>query len=247
MGSLNVFFNLKTLPFRPALQERISKELLFDMPHIGADRPAIILGSTSATAFVVKAAVDAGDHSHFVVVGGKNVGNEDSQFTKLLYKGLAKAGLPPPSNGNLKEHEYARELLIKHFGVASDLVITGPEDHSTNTQQNMEVLAELGHAKAASIELYALAATVRRAIGTARKVWNDDTTPIAAHNVYPAGVTRDNWVADPACRFFAASEADKVLPARQGAPSRYERLGFCRPVDISAESARVCQYIARLC
>ena len=96
MGMLKTVFDLKTLRFRPSLQRQLSEELLFDMPRIGMD-PVVILGATRATALMVEAAVNAG-HKRFLIVGGKEVGDEDPRFTGLLVDSLKKAGLPLPSD-----------------------------------------------------------------------------------------------------------------------------------------------------
>lgn len=244
MGLIKTIFDLKTLKLRPALQARISDELLFDMPQINSE-PVVVMGATSATALLVDAAVKAG-HKRFFIVGGKQVGDEDPKFTKLLNASLDELGLPRPSSPSLKEHEYGREILHKHFGVAQNRIISRPFDTSTNTQQNMEVLEQAGYARLLdSMEIYTLAGTARRVIGTARKVWNNSTMPLAVHNVYPAGVTRDNWMDDPASSFFAVSEAAKVLPGLDGRPASYERKGFCLPVDVQAEIKRANDYIVQ--
>lgn len=238
MGILKTFFDLKTVGFRPALQARITDELLFDMPQINAE-PVIILGATRATALLVDAAVKAG-HKRFFIVGGKPVGDEAPAFTKLLNESLEKSGLPQPSNPDLKEHEYGHEVLYRHFGVPANRIMTRSFDTSTNMEQNMGIILEAGYVnRFDSMEMYTLAGTARRAIGTARKVWNNSTMPLAVHNVYPEGVTRDNWMDHPASRFFAVSEADKILPSFDGYPASYERKGFCRPVNVQAEIAMV--------
>lgn len=245
MGFVKTAFDLYTIKFRPTLQERIRDELLFEMPRINSE-PVIIMGSTSATALLVDAAVKAG-HKRFFIVGGKEVGDEDPKFTKILNASLKELGLPQPSSPSLKEHEYGREILHRHFGVAAERIATRPGfDTSTNTQQNMEVLYHAGYPRLLdSMEIYTLAGTARRVIGTARQVWDNATATLAVHNVYPPNVTRDNWMDDPASRFFAVSEAGKVLSGPDGAPSSYERKRFCRPVDVQAEIGRANEYIAQ--
>ena len=241
MGLLKTVFDLQTLRFRPGLQKRLSDELLFEMPRIGMD-PVVILGGTRATALMAAAAFNAG-HKRFAIVGGKEVGDEDPRFTRLLVESIEKAGLPLPSDPKIKEYQYGREVL-NHLGVTGDRIFTREYDRSTNLQQNMEVLKQAGYANFDSVEMYTLAATARRVIGTARKVWDDHQKVIAVHNVYPTGITRENWSQDPASRFYALSEAEKVLPDASGV-SNYERRGFCRPVSIAAEVARVESYIGR--
>lgn len=229
---------------RPELQRQINDELLFDMPQINAD-PAIIMGATSATALLVNAAIEAG-HKRFFIVGGKQVGDESPKFTKLLDASLEKLGLPRPSSPSLKEYEYGHELLHKHFGVSASRIATRGNDTSTNTQQNMEVLAQAGYSRLLDgLEIYTLAGTARRVIGTARKVWDNASMPLAVHNVYPPGISRNNWMDDPASRFFAVSEAGKVLPGFGGGTPDYERKGFCVPVSVRLEIARAHEYIGR--
>lgn len=241
MGMLKTIFDLSTVKFRPSLQRRITDELLFEMPHIGMD-PAIVLGFTRATALVAAAAYEAG-HRRFLVLGGKEVGDEDPRFARILTESLKEAGLPLPSDPKMKEHEYAREVLTGHFGIPSGNVLSRPNDASTNFQQNLETLGQ-GYGKLDSLEFYALAGTARRVIGTARKVFDNTQTVIAAHNVYPTGTTRENWMHDKASRFYAITEADKILPPQEGVKSKYERAGFCRPVDLAKEVERVQEYIA---
>jgi hypothetical protein len=240
MGMLKTLWDVKTVQFRPSLQKRITDEMLFDMPTMGLG-PAVILGATRATALVAAAAVEAG-HRSFFVIGGKEVGDEDPRFTRLLTQSLEKAGLPLPSDSKMKECEYAQEVLRNHFGVTGRIIIKA-DDRSTNLQENLEAMSA-GYAKLDGLEFYTLAGTARRVIGTARKVFNNDTMAIAAHNVFPTGITRENWMQDTASSFYAISEADKVLSKGDKTPE-YERRGFCRPVDLTKEIARVEKYIAQ--
>lgn len=240
MGLLGKIFDLQTVKYRPALQRRITDELLFDMPTIGIG-PAVILGHTLATALVVQDAVMAG-HTRFLVLGGKEVGDEDPIFTRFLVENLGKAGLPLPSDPKMKECQYAMEVLSKHFNIPSGRIIYKAGDLSTNLQQNLETMG-VGYGRLDSLEFYTLASTARRVIGTARKVFGNYDAVISAHNVYPAGFNRDNWMHDPASRFYAISEAEKVLSSK--GPSEYEKRGFCRPVNIAYEVARVHAYNER--
>lgn len=238
MGLLKTIWDANTVQFRPGLKKRITDEMLFEMPTIGIG-PAVILGATRATALVAAAAVEAG-HKSFLIVGGKEVGDEDPRFTRLLIKSLEQAGLPLPSDHKMKEHEYAQEILRDHFGVTGRIIVKSG-DNSTNLQQNMEVMGQ-GYGRLDSLEFYTLAGTARRVIGTARKVFGNDHAVIAAHNVFPTGITRENWMRDTASSFYAISEADKVLSVHGKMPE-YERRGFCRPVNVKDETARVEAYI----
>lgn len=241
MGMLKTLWDVNTVRVRPSLQQRITDEMLFDMPTMGIG-PAVIMGATRATALVAAAAVEAG-HTRFLVVGGKKVGDEDPRFTRLLVRSLNQAGLPPPSDSDMKEYEYAREILHEHFAVPMANIITKPGDTSTNLQQNLEIMGA-GYGRLDGLEFYTLAGTARRVIGTARKVFGNDSMAIAAHNVFPTGVTRDNWMRDIASTFYAINEAEKVLP-KGDKSSEYESRGFCRPVDLAKEIARVEAYIAQ--
>lgn len=243
MSLISVLFNHATLKMRSGLQQRITDELLFDMPTIGMD-PAIILGATRATALIAKAAFDAG-HKRFLVIGGKEVGNEDPRFTRFLEDNLAAAELPLPSNPKMKEHEYGREVL-RSFGVPDHMIFTRYDDRSTNLQQNLEVLKASGYQKLDSLEVYTLAGTARRVLGTARKVLFSREKPIAAHNVFPHGIARDNWMDDSATSFYALSEADKILPGLCGGQPKYEKAGFCKRVELELEIERVRGYIRRM-
>lgn len=242
MSLLKTIFDLHTVKYRPNLQKRISEELLFEMPTIGMD-PAIVLGFTRATALVAAAAYEAG-HRRFLVLGGKEVDDEDPRFARILTDSLQRAGLPQPSNPKMKEWEYAREVLCDHFHIPSGNVLIRPGDTSTNFQQNMEAMGR-GYSGLDSLEFYTLAGTARRVIGTARKVFDNNTSAIAAHNVYPTGTTRENWMHDKASSFYAISEAEKILPAEEGGKSKYEQAGFCRPVNLASEIARIETYMSR--
>lgn len=242
MFGLTTPYNLMTIPYRPALQKRVTDELLFDMPTIGTPH-AIILGATRATALFVKAAVEAGVHQKFMVVGGKPVNQEDARYAKILDESLEKAGLPAPSRPDMRECEYGAEVLREHFDIAEDRIVTLGHDRSTNFQQNFELLACAGLKKIPAVDIYTMAATARRVIGTARQVLNSDFLIIAAHNVYPVGIDHTNWMDDAGSRFYGVSEAEKILAA-PGKASKYEAAGFCRRVDLQREQTRVRCYIA---
>jgi len=229
MGLVSIFINAKTLKFQPWLHEQISRDFLFEMPMLGPDHgPAIILGATRATAFVAAAAAESG-HKKFVIVGGKPVNEELPALTEFLVPRIEAAGLDLPERPDMPEHEYAEQILLKK-GVAAENIVTFKDDMSTNMGGNMmELMCSFFH-KNASSEIFTLAGTARRAIGTARARW-DSQAPISAHNVFPTGINRENWADEMPSRVYMLSEADK-LPG-------YIRKGFCRAVNIAREIAIV--------
>lgn len=219
----------------PDYEAQVSKDMLFDMPLMREDA-AIIMGATRGTALMAAKAVAAG-HKKFLIVGGKAVGQEDPRLTALLEKSHRAMGLPLPVSQNMTEKDYGRYVLEEHFKVPSANVITFANDQSTNTQQNFEVLKEQGiHAQPAA-EIYGLAGAARRILMTARKVWSGEDIALSVHNCFPHGFDKENWKHDIAASMYLMSEVDKI--------PGYVARGFCVPVDMGQEKARVHAYIAQ--
>jgi hypothetical protein len=219
----------------PDYEAQVSKDMLFDMPLMGEDT-AIIMGATSGTSLMAAKAVAAG-HTKFLIVGGQAVGQEDPRLTALLEKSHRAMGLPLPVSINMTEKDYGRYVLEEHFNVPSANVITFSSDRSTNTQQNFEVLKEHRVHTLPAVELYGLAGAARRILMTARKVWSGEDVALSVHNCFPHGFDKENWKHDLAASMYLMSEVDKI--------PGYVARGFCVPVDIDQERARVRTHVAK--
>lgn len=206
----------------------LNDQLLFSSPVNNPDDPAIILGNTRATAFGVKDAIDAG-HKHFIVIGGKPVGEEEPRFTDYILPGLSTLDIPLPPNPSMAEKDYGHFLLTAHFGVSTANITVFANDNSRHTSGNMQVLKDHHFDQVDSLEFYTLSGQARRTLMTARKVLGN-TPKLTAHNAFPPDVTLKNWFEDATGRAFIAAEAAKILPSVLSKTPLYVRLGYCTPV-----------------
>ncbi len=213
---------------------------MWDMPKLPVDK-AIILGATTATAFLALAAKEAG-FKKFEIVGGQLLKKEEPLFRPFLRKGIEAVGLPLPASDNLREHEYGRHVL-RHLGVADKDIITHDNDRSKNFGANFVELKRQGRHHDPAVQLVALASTDMRVAATLRSVWTETNPVMSVLPVYPKGTARDNWTNNLTACYYAASEAAKILPF--GAkPPLYEERGYCVPVDRTRETQRALEYVA---